>query len=303
MSLYPGRWRALLLRLCAPDCACPAPGKSPHVEGPGWQRAALARLEGYSEPSAAAHAARVRAHARAGGNVGLALPPYAVALDCDTDLDGAAPVPGAALAADAILAVLDEHPAQRSGKADAAGRRVGVHVFGSTTDRRVYGTHYGSVPVTIRGVGNQVAVAPSRHRSGHQYEWLRELPADPALLPPLDVGALRHEARVGSQHQMLKRELGEASEVWRQRVSAAWLAELSDPDVRFAAGRRHDALLYLAWHLTTCGATPEEVDGALWDLVAARCAPYPVAERRALAREIRDLVRDSARRYAEGWEP
>ena len=294
-ELYPGRWRHLLLRLCGPGCGCPSPGKNPHVEGAAWQRHALERFQACSESGAATRLCNIEAHFARGGNVGLAVPPFCAALDVDTDLEGNS-VPRGTLARDGILALCDDHPAQKT------GNPIGIHVWGRLTERRAYGTHYGNVPVTIRGVGNQVVVAPSLHANGTTYEWLRELPPDPKLLPAFDLGLFNHVSK--TRKFDLKRSLTESEEGWRSRISQAWLSELEDPEVIFPPSRRHDALLWLSWHLTVCGAEREEVADSLYHLAYQRCSPdgrfsakMGSREGRHLAREISDLVRDSKRRY------
>lgn len=292
MDLYPGRWKALLIRLCGPGCECPSPGKSPHVEGASWPQHALQRFHDWSAALGERCAEVCRTHVRRGGNLGLALPPHVLALDVDTDLQGGSDYATAGRARHAIESLLDGHPVQESGKL-VSGERVGVHVFGQIADRRAFGTHYGNVPVTIRGVGNQVVVAPSLHASGARYQWLRELPEDPLYLPEVKPEQFRHEHRASGM--ALRRGSFESSEQWRARVSQAWCAELEDPSVVFPEGRRHDALLWLAWHLTVCGCDPDEVDAACWDLAQHRCAHGGRfdARSRALSREIRGLVRDS----------
>jgi hypothetical protein len=299
-SLYPGRWRALLVSLCSPTCWCESPGKVPHETE--WQRHALARFDDYHEREAEQHAARVREHVRRGGNVGLALPPYAAALDVDTDLNGGTDY-SSLLARDAILAVCDEQPVQESGKTDTDGRRVGVHVLGASCDRRPYGTHFGSVPVTIRGVGNQIVVAPSRHRTGLEYQWIRELPADPALLPPFDATWFRHRATTRAKPIVRQRDEDETS--WRQRVSEEWRADLEDADARFEPGRRHEALLWAGWHALRRGSADTEALEILREIAATRCAREGrfaaapgTAERRALDRELFGIVRSCRRRLA-----
>ena len=187
-ALYPGRWRALLVPLCSARCTCDAPGKRPHDVD--WQRRALARFEDYHEREAEAHLKRMRAHVRGGENVGLALPPYAAAADVDTDLEGGSDY-SKPLARHAIAELCDEHPLQESGKTDNGrdnGQRVGVHVLGASADKRPHATHYGSIPITVRGVGNQIVVFPSRHRSGLQYQWIREFPGRSRAL-----ARLRHD--------------------------------------------------------------------------------------------------------------
>ena len=283
-ELYPGRWRHLLLRLCGPSCGCPSPGKSPHVEGAAWQKHALERFERCDTGEAATRLCNVEAHFTRGGNVGLAIPPFVAALDVDTDWTSKR----------AILSLCDENPTQKT------GNPIGVHVWGHLTDRRAYGTHYGIIPVTIRGVGNQVVVAPSIHANGREYEWLRELPPDPELLPPLHSALFHHIS--GTSKINLKRRVNENGGDWRARVSEAWLAELEDPEVIFPVSRRHDALLWLAWHLTVCGADPDEVKEALRDLANTRCAgegrfARGKREARFLNQEMDNLVRDSRRYY------
>jgi len=294
-ELYPGRWRHLLLRLCGPGCGCPSPGKSPHVEGAAWQRHALERFEGTcSESGAATRLCNIEAHFARGGNVGLAVPPFCAALDVDTDLEGNS-VPRGTLARDGILALCGDHPAQKT------GNPIGIHVWGRLTERRTYGTHYGIVPVTIRGVGNQVVVAPSIHANGTTYEWMRELPPDPELLPHFERDLFFHFSKTGGRN--LKRGIAETGGEWRARVSQAWLAELEDPEVIFPPSRRHDALLWLSWHLTVCGAEEDEVRVSLLELSKARCSQEGRFSSRAtgeashLMREINDLVRDSRRHY------
>ena len=238
--------------------------------------------------------------------MGLAVPPFCAALDVDTDLEGNS-VPRGTLARDGILALCDDHPAQKT------GNPIGIHVWGRLTERRAYGTHYGNVPVTIRGVGNQVVVAPSVHQNGQPYEWIRELPPDPKLLPDFEATMFRHVPLcspalvrdiAATSRIYLQRKVSELGEDWRARVSAAWLAELEDPEVIFPVSRRHDALLWLSWHLTVCGAAREEVTDSLYHLAYRRCSPdgrfsakMGSPEGRHLAREISDLVRDSKRRY------
>ena len=226
--------------------------------------------------------------------MGLAVPPFCAALDVDTDLEGNS-VPRGTLARDGILALCPEHPAQKT------GNPIGVHVWGRLDERRTYGTHYGQVPVTIRGVGNQVVVAPSVHANGREYEWLGELPPDPELLPAFDSTLFRHVS--GTSRATLKRKVNETGGEWRARVSEAWLAELEDPEVVFPVSRRHDALLWLAWHLTVCGAEEDEVRVSLLELSKARCSQEGRFSSRAtgeashLMREINDLVRDSRKHY------
>jgi len=154
--------------------------------------------------------------------------------------------------------------------------------------------------VTIRGVGNQVVVAPSIHANGTTYEWMRELPPDPKLLPAFDLGLFNHVSK--TRKFDLKRSFTESEEGWRSRISQAWLAELEDPEVVFPVSRRHDALLWLAWHLTVCGGNADEVKEALRDLAETRCASEGrfargKRETRFLNQEMDNLVRDSRRHY------
>lgn len=300
--LYSGRWRSLLVPVCAPTCGCDSPGKAPHRYG--WQNAVLDRYESYSEKTAAAHAERMRKHVRSGGNVGLALPPHVAALDVDTDHEGGSDY-SKPLARDALLSILDDHPWQASGKTDtgdSTGRRIGGHIFGLCVDRRPYGTHHGQVPVTIRATGNQVVVEPSLHRSGLRYSWTIELPEDPALLPMFDTLMFKH---VSKNAGPVERRRDEAEAAWRARVSAAWLAELEDPDVRFAPGRRHEALLWAAWHRIKRGASDEDALAVVLDLAETRCTPdgrfgaaQGTRDRHALEREARAVVRSCRRRHA-----
>ena len=296
-ELYPGRWRHLLLRLCGPGCGCPSPGKNPHVEGAAWQRHALERFEDYGEKAAAERLRIIEAHFARGGNVGLAVPSFCAALDVDTDLEGNSP-PEGPLARDAILALCDDHPVQKT------GNPIGIHVWGRLTERRVCGSHFAQVPITVRHVGNQVVVAPSIHRNGRSYEWLSELPDDPLELPEFDLAMFRHVAK---NRTPIQRARDEGEGAWRQRVSQAWLAELEDPEVVFPVSRRHDALLWLSWHLAVCGAKANEIALALHDLATTRCAGEGrfssragSPERRQLACEIDACVR-SARRHKEMW--
>lgn len=302
--LYRGRWRPLLVRLCPPRCWCPTPGKSPHVEGKGWTGRARARLESYSDSEADQWAGSVREHVRRGGNVGIALVPHLAVLDVDTDVDGGKDFASKALARDPALSLLDGHPVQETGSMDGNGRRIGVHIWGTLEEPRCYGTHFANVPVTIRGDGNLVVVAPSRHRSGLNYEWQLELPDDPALVPTFDATMFSHSSKRGE----IRRRLDETHDEWRVREAAAWRADLLDPSVMFKPGQRHPALLWLSWVLTVDGASEGEVYEALHELVRTRCtregrfaAPAGSPQARALDREIRALVRSAPKRLAR-WQ-
>ncbi len=306
--LYRGRWLALLVRLCGPACSCPSPGKSPHREGRGWQVSAIQRFEECGEAEMASRREVLRKHLDAGGNLGLALPSHTVALDVDTDVDGGADFTKM-LARNAIELLCGDHPTQESGStADgtASGRRIGVHVFGRLEGDRVYGTHYGTVPVTIRHRGNQVVVAPSRHLTGADYRWLRELPGDPSELPAFDSSLFRHVS-CGRDVAVLRKQPGEEDGSWRKHVSRAWRDELSDPSVTFSTGRRHEAMLWMGWHLTREGADPAGVVRALLVFARTRCevggrfgAPQGSPAARDLEREAASIAR-TCRAHYEEW--
>jgi len=307
-ELYPGRWAHLLIRLCGRFCDCPSPGKSPHVEGQGWPRVALARFEEDRNPHR--HLGALRLHLHHGGNIGLCMPPNVAALDVDTDIEGGNDW-SKHFAATAIELICKDHPIQISGKRvmipnSNSPVAPGVHVIGKTWDRRVYGTHYGNVPITIRGVGNMIVVAPSIHRSGSEYEWSQELPTDPLDLPYFESLMFTHEAGEGRQNHIARR-FSEDEVEWRTRYSDHWLKLLLDVDQIFAEGHRHEALVYLGWHLATTGMDVESIDDCLNAFAEKRCAgsgrfAYG-ASMRVLHRETGDIARDSVRTYAYRTAP
>lgn len=186
-ALYPGRWALGLIRLCAPSIAhthrdrdgvdreCDARGKRPLDTG--WQTAAAERYAAGTGRDA--HLAAIARHVASGGNVGLALPEGAAALDADTD-DAAAwldtALPGA--------------PAQRTARglhelvSAPAGARNGVRV--PIADR---------VEIDVRAAGGQIVVEPSMHATGAAYTWLRALPLTRAELPVCPVPLPTSDAR------------------------------------------------------------------------------------------------------------
>jgi hypothetical protein len=194
---------------------------------------------------------------------------------------------------DAALELLDGHPVQLSGKL-VGGRRVGVHVWGRIPWRRTRGNRYGSIPITLRHVGNQVVVAPSRRAGGEQYEWIRELPRDPMLLPHFDVRWLRHE----SPRRTVRRKQGESDAAHAARIRDDWWRRLFESEEVFTDGERHEALLMLRWFLRKQRRPRALIQARLEEFAATRCqrtgrfSPMASAhEARGLQREIDDLVR------------
>jgi hypothetical protein len=275
MSLYEGPWASCLIPLCGPRCDCPSPGKNPHQNL--WQHRAAERYANRDS----SHLPSLRRYIREGGNVGLALPPGVVALDVDESDE----------AVDGILALCDEHPRQRT-----AG---GVHILGRTHDTKVYASHYGRVPITVRHAGNQIVVEPSVHHTGFRYTWEVELPEDPELVPYFDPTLFRSEHRTGGTTTVLKREASEDEVAWRERVSAAWLEELLDPELVFEAGRRHEARLWLVWHLVVCGLEDEAIEDVLLKFNHHRCSHegrVAGQQGRAFARGIQSSINGARRR-------
>jgi len=237
-ELYPGAWALGLIEL------------RPRTKTPcrdGWLADAMARYAAWADGTdtgrglrRAEHLARIAHHVATGGNVGLALPPGAVAVDVED------PVTGGACGAD--------DPAwqwsrESEGRAHAIYRASGELRQG---DLAIPGA---PAPVKVRvGGRGYVVCAPSVHpETGEPYTWARELPADPAELPELPepwAEQLRHPRRAngsGGDHA------GEGDRIRR--------------------GHRNATLTSYAGAMRRRGMAPEEILAGLRAINERRCDP------------------------------
>jgi putative DNA primase/helicase len=206
----------------------------------GWNQGALSRWHGGDSAVNESRWAEIRAHCEQGRNIGLCLPPGLVALDADTSeatawLDKALPdVPMQVTSRGAhfLCRVPDELEIPNG---------VSVEMFDG-------------VSVDVRSAGRgQIVVEPSRHPSGFDYCWRRELPErleDIPECPPLILEALtRAKPTNGSGGQ-----------------------PFSVPE-RITTGQRQDALYRLGRSLKAKGLGEVEILAALTTVNDARCDP------------------------------
>jgi hypothetical protein len=160
-----------LIRLSGPNAKHdPSPGKRPLDKG--WVNQSDQWDEFSTQDDAAGRAAK---HLRAGGNIGLAVPPGMVVLDAD-DHDSLA----------RLLELVPGAPRQQTAK--------GGHVVLRLPDGKPVKNRTGvivadGVTVDVRSHGAQIAVEPSVHPSGTAYKWITPIPADLSEIPvcPSDI--------------------------------------------------------------------------------------------------------------------
>jgi hypothetical protein len=105
-----------------------------------------------------------------------------------------------------------------------------------------------------------------------------------------------HAAKDGVD--ILMREADEDEIAWRERVSAAWLEELLEPEIIFGPGRRHEARLWMVWHLVTCGLEDEAIYETMHRFDHHRCSHLGRSgdRSRVLDRELATSIRGARRR-------
>jgi hypothetical protein len=155
-----------------------------------------------------------------------------------------------------------------------SGSGTGLHAFfrvpvgGENPSRQSFLPH-----VDTRGIGGQIVLPPSRHRSGGIYTAVERppmetLPQIPAALYGLIYAPKRHQRPlVAFAPEEVSDEERDAGIVWwraQLEIAAHWIAGLSDG--------RHQAVrnkaLYLASYLWLATELEEELFGALWEAVA-----------------------------------
>jgi hypothetical protein len=244
-ALYPGAWTLALVALCEPSphehngAPCLHPGKRPIA--PDWNGAARARFAAGTGRDE--HLERAARHLARGGNVGLAIPVGALALDVDTGAEDVA----------AVATMLPEAPMQATARGAHFLVRCGLEL-----PAQVKVELPGGVRVDLRTGGrSQIVADPSRHRSGAIYSWRVELPQRVEDLPELpDAIVERLEAlvaRPGAGGNGAARDWNEAAEGATE-------------------GARHDTLKALLARWRAKGATREELE-AVAEGFAARCRP------------------------------
>jgi len=234
---YPGVWALGLIELRA-RAKTPIPA--------GWLADAMERYAAWADGSdtergqlRVEHLARVAHHVARGGNVGLALPPAAVAVDaedltttqaCDTDSPPW------------------QWSRQAEGRAHAVYRASGELRQG---DLSIPGA---PAPVKVRvGGRGYIVCAPSVHpETGEPYTWARELPAETAELPELP--------EPWAEQLRPRRSNGRGSD------------HAGDGD-RIPPGQRNATLTSYAGTMRRRGMAPEEILAGLRAINARRCDP------------------------------
>lgn len=228
-ELYPGRWGHLLFE------AKPR-AKEPSFNG--WKDDALARYAADGEPEQ--HLAAIARHLDQGGNVGLAVPPGALVLDCDDQRSTAS-----------LSEALGDVPRQKTAH--------GCHFFVRAPDLPLTGRT--KVPV-CEGVtadlrcaaANYLIVEPSVHPNGFRYSFEVGLPLFVDTLEPLPGGIL---SRLG-------REFGEKDQPKpRGRADYQGIME----------GGRNRALYEIGCALRRKGLDREAIDAALQIHNTNECRP------------------------------
>jgi hypothetical protein len=123
--------------------------------------------------------------------------------------------------------------------------------------------------IQCRGAGHYLVLAPSMHRSGRRYRWLRspeehELAEAPDwLLEQIAQAACRRGGRTGPRESL--------------KV--------------IAAGRRHDALVSFCGLLRSCGLGEEAIVECGFALLRHHAAPDPPMDFRQAEHDMRDVAR------------
>jgi hypothetical protein len=208
---YGPEWSFQLIPLCGPQHGCAHPGKTPHLHE--WNKLPEKRRAQRRTPKSVA--AEMAEHFARGGNIGFAVPRGAIVLDADSTesrafLASASP---------------DTTPCQETARGAhfVYGLRDGLD-FRNHVAVEMLGHH-----IDIRGVGAQVVVQPSVHRTGALYRWQWSLPDRPEELPPLPpaiANALAASSATGKRR---------SAEEWRELVGGG-----------VAEGERHASLCALS---------------------------------------------------------
>jgi putative DNA primase/helicase len=256
-ELYPGRWALRLVRLCSPKDfhkhggrPCTSPGKVP-VER-DWVAQADRRSE--ADADREAHLARIAAHVSCGGNVGLALPRGAVALDADTEQATAW-----------LDTALPDAPQQQTRRGGHFLVRVPDSVV--SKNRTKVGIIDG-IEADVRAHGSQIVAEPSIHEAGTPYCWKRAIPHRVDELPeaPDLIRCALGETRGQGGHSTS-----------RERVD----------DEAIREGQRNDGLTSIAGGLRRQGYSRKEIEEALLASNAQRCRPpLPEDEVRQIAKSV-----------------
>jgi hypothetical protein len=151
----------------------------------------------------------------------------------------------------------------------------GEHVFFAAGDDRVRNSAGQVAPgLDIRGVGGYVVLAPSPHRSGASYEWLRAPWDGSCAQAPRWLDTLAHQppkrALLGDGRRS-KRLMSE------HRV--------------IAAGRRHEVLVSFCGRLRSMGLDEEAIVECGHALLRHHAQPDPPMDMKQAERDMRDIAR------------